>query len=454
MEVVIQQLRDQLAIKQAELVECQQKTSTLTKEINRILSTLAHLEEQDIPSTQTIPPTTQTNQTTPPPTPTTVPSIPTTVTAIPKHHEKDTKFYVIYNGPMAGIYDEWHQAAIHITGKKGIIHKSFPTRNEAEKALADHQNPPLRPQYKTALTTPAPSQASSSSTRLNVLGKIPNTSSASIDLERINSLPMKDTTTIIHEGAKFITSTAFCDCFQALNEWTEEMKVFQYYPQNRGRFGPKAVVLPGAEPLTTYLLFQSGLIDTLYLQNMDILADFPVGFIQAIKAYKDRFAKDREIYIKFYSSYPIFEVKEPAQEASILVPKIAYVQVGISNGTCPPIEPPSRHQFSWDLINQFNLNCIEGILIQCQRITNDTLLRVNYKGHNMIMVSTYKAPITTEAIHTLQAFMEPFTHMTGVFANLTDAWKYAICKQLNEWAVHSCPLCQVQESEDASIIEE
>ena len=44
--------------------------------------------------------------------------------------KKPHKFYVIFNGPLKGIYDEWHKETQFITCKN-IIHQSYPTIDEA-----------------------------------------------------------------------------------------------------------------------------------------------------------------------------------------------------------------------------------------------------------------------------------------------------------------------------------
>ena len=49
---------------------------------------------------------------------------------------KQKKYYVIWKGHMPGIYDEWTKAQEQIKGYQGALYKSFPSRKEAEQALA------------------------------------------------------------------------------------------------------------------------------------------------------------------------------------------------------------------------------------------------------------------------------------------------------------------------------
>ncbi|GJS63216.1 enzymatic polyprotein [Tanacetum coccineum] len=53
------------------------------------------------------------------------------------------KWYVIFNGPFRGIYNDWAIASTHIIGKS-VSHKSYLTKEAAEKALGES--------YKTVTT--------------------------------------------------------------------------------------------------------------------------------------------------------------------------------------------------------------------------------------------------------------------------------------------------------------
>ncbi|WP_026211193.1 viroplasmin family protein [Lewinella cohaerens] len=48
---------------------------------------------------------------------------------------KKKKYYVIWKGHMPGIYDDWAKAQAQIKGFQGALFKSFPSINDAEKAL-------------------------------------------------------------------------------------------------------------------------------------------------------------------------------------------------------------------------------------------------------------------------------------------------------------------------------
>ena len=47
---------------------------------------------------------------------------------------KQKKYYVVWNGREEGVYDNWDDAKAQITDFSGARYKSFPTKEEAEKA--------------------------------------------------------------------------------------------------------------------------------------------------------------------------------------------------------------------------------------------------------------------------------------------------------------------------------
>ena len=71
--------------------------------------------------------------------------------AIRKPKKKET-YYCVYNGPHAGIYGQWHEAARAIQGIDGVIHKKFHSGIEAEGSLAAYKSKKLSPnQYLKTL---------------------------------------------------------------------------------------------------------------------------------------------------------------------------------------------------------------------------------------------------------------------------------------------------------------
>lgn len=67
---------------------------------------------------------------------------------------KKPKYYVVWRGRQTGIFDSWDDCKIQVEGFDGALYKSFDTRPEAEKALADKPHRHIgKPQGATATTT-------------------------------------------------------------------------------------------------------------------------------------------------------------------------------------------------------------------------------------------------------------------------------------------------------------
>jgi hypothetical protein len=57
-------------------------------------------------------------------------------------------------------------------------------------------------------------------------------------------------------------------------------------------------------------MFQFGLIECLYLRkNLEEINMLPGLIKNAIQLYKENIARDRTIYLKFYSAYPDFSTR-------------------------------------------------------------------------------------------------------------------------------------------------
>ncbi len=48
------------------------------------------------------------------------------------------KFYTVWNGVIPGVYSSWNDVKAQVEGYEGAIYKSFPTKDEAEKAYNDN----------------------------------------------------------------------------------------------------------------------------------------------------------------------------------------------------------------------------------------------------------------------------------------------------------------------------
>lgn len=51
--------------------------------------------------------------------------------------KKKRNFYTVWNGVVPGVYNDWKECKRQIDGYEGAIYKSFPTKDEADRAFND-----------------------------------------------------------------------------------------------------------------------------------------------------------------------------------------------------------------------------------------------------------------------------------------------------------------------------
>ncbi|RYR61967.1 hypothetical protein Ahy_A04g019249 [Arachis hypogaea] len=173
-----------------------------------------------------------------------------TIAEIIKKSTQDKKYYVIYNGPMKGVYDAWEKAA-PFTHQSRIIHKGgFLTLEEAKESFREYET--LHPEQTLKRADKAPIQTQ----RTGIIRNIP-TKAEIKEKKRVCRSNLRETLNTV------------------LN-WTEE---------KRGNLG----ILSYCERTAN-----------------------KAGFIDAVKRFKNMIdnVNPRDISLKFTNSQPIFNEEE------------------------------------------------------------------------------------------------------------------------------------------------
>ncbi|GJT89858.1 enzymatic polyprotein [Tanacetum coccineum] len=192
------------------------------------------------------------------------------------------KWYVIFNGPFRGIYNDWAIASTHIIGKS-VSHKSYLTKEAAEKALGES--------YKTVTTEEV--QKSQQFVSLNQ-----HLQSQTAKLNAINKMKNVPTTSEREEMRRPSVEN-FQRLWDSLISYNDVHTTMMFYPKKRDT-GPKAVFFPQASSRDVYDYFIHGLVDSLYFHgsNPRELQEFPPKVQNTIKVYNDLFAKGREVAVQ------------------------------------------------------------------------------------------------------------------------------------------------------------
>ncbi|XP_071724916.1 uncharacterized protein [Rutidosis leptorrhynchoides] len=246
------------------------------------------------------------------------------------------------------------------------------------------------------------------------IGKIPNSS--------IFSIPTREEKRKIKQPSP----SSFNECYSLLTNYSEKEMSQYFYPTVKLNSSPKAIFLPEANPLTLYKFFIHGLIDTIYLKGTNLLSEFPLGPSHAIRNYlsqitKDKEGRDREIFIKIYSTFPVFS------QEKLLVPSYAVMVLGISNMNCPPRDEATKKKLSEDEIEELNARYFAGILRNTGRIDTHEKYFINYRSENILIYSKYSQEISPEGIRAVQLFEGPFSDFSGPLQHLPYRTKELLC---------------------------
>ncbi|RYR41719.1 hypothetical protein Ahy_A08g038128 [Arachis hypogaea] len=326
-----------------------------------------------------------------------------TIAEIIKKSTQDKKYYVIYNGPMKGVYDAWEKVA-PFTHQSRIIHKGgFLTLEEAKESFREYEA--LHPEQTLKRVDKAPIQTQ----RTGIIRNIPTRAEIK-EKKRVCRSNLRETLNIV------------------LN-WTEEKRaILGYYPIAKEQL-TKLVIFPEASPSDTYQFFH----------------EFPAGFIDAVKRFKNMIdnVNPRDISLKFTNSQPIFK-----EEEECLVPAHQVIFMSVFPGNFQPI----------DQVQDLTIYSHEGRLAstlarvfeRTQKITRESHTRINYKSRNTLLVSSKRNKIEEREMRLLVEFESAFYNLSGLLEKLPEGIKRNLCYLIKDREDHKCQLCVSELSEESN----
>lgn len=270
---------------------------------------------------------------------------------------------------------------------------------------------PLTKPYKTIIKKSPPSQNSKINPR-----------------DRLKNIM----TTTEKENLKKPEKEKFDQYWDSTINYSELHKTMMFYPKLR-KPGPKVIFLPGAKPMTLYNYFIHGLTDTIYIQDMKEVSEFPPKAQFAIRQYYENFAKGREIFLKTYSSYAVF-----SPEGELLAPSICLAKIGVSNQ-----EYPTRDEISpmVPTIESY-AGMIAGVYRSLLRLAGNGQIRINYFSKTLLIYSMFTEKLDEAGIQTLLSFQQPFEQLEGLLTNLPEEIKKQVCRNVARAKNHHCKYCE------------
>ncbi|RYR40005.1 hypothetical protein Ahy_A09g045662 [Arachis hypogaea] len=309
-----------------------------------------------------------------------------TIAEIIKKSTQDKKYYVIYNGPMKGVYDAWEKAA-PFTHQSRIIHKGgFLTLEEAKESFREYEA--LHPEQTLKRADKAPIQTQ----RTGIIRNIPTRAEIK-EKKRICRTNLRETLNIV------------------LN-WTEEKRaILGYYPIAK-------------EQLTKL---------------------FPAGFVDAVKRFKNMIdnVNPRDISLKFTNSQPIFN-----EEEECLVPAHQVIFMSVFPGNFQPID--QIQDLTIYSHEGRLASTLARVFERTQKITKESHTRINYKSRNTLLVSSKRNEIEEREMRLLVEFESAFYNLSRLLEKLPEGIKRNLCYLIKDRQNHKCQLCTSEISEESN----
>jgi len=324
--------------------------------------------------------------------------------------------YVIFDGPMKGIYRKWAIAKQHIIGKN-VRHKGYKTIKEAEQALYGP--------YKE-ITAAKDIQRSSTME-----------SKKKLSIDKIRQLEHQKTFHLADP-----TFTEFSLRWKWINNYIEEFSTDCFYPTNK--YGcSKTVLLPGIDNQLCLSFFQNGLISTIYLEEKEQrsfgeLKYFPEELQNLVQKFNNLFAKGKEIFLQIDSTYPWYD--EITLDLTI---KPQYlIKIGISNKTYPTMSKEKNEWHPASYIAQ-----MKHFRQKVTRLTQQTNYRVVYDDPSTVVYSDSRKPAKEKDLQAVKNLEERVDQLKEDYTKLPMVIREELCRNFTQsYKGHVCKICPPKSS--------
>ncbi|KAK2354186.1 hypothetical protein QL285_091736 [Trifolium repens] len=319
--------------------------------------------------------------------------------------------YVIFDGPMKGIYRKWAIAKQHIIGKN-VCHKGYKTMKEAEQALYGA--------YKE-ITTAKNFQRSPTME-----------SKKKLSIDKIRQLEQQKNFQITDP-----TYMEFSLRWKWLNHYVEEFTTECFYPVNKFNC-TRAVLLPGIDSQICLSFFQNGLISTIYLEEQPgkvfgELKYLPKELQNLTQKFNSLFAKGKEIFLQIDSTYPWYD-----ENTLELVTKPQYlIKIGISNKQYPTMSKESSEWHPSSYIAQ-----IKNFHQKVTRLFSQNNYRIVYENSTMVVYSDSRKPAKEKDINAVKNLEARVDQLKEDYEKLPRTIREECCRIFSQYYKgHNCKSC-------------
>jgi hypothetical protein len=316
--------------------------------------------------------------------------------------------YVIFDGPMKGIYSNWAIAKLHIDGKN-VRHKAYPTMEKAKAA------------YNSAYKEITNSIDMVQPSTMEVKKKV--SVDTILNLERLKN--------------KEKTFDDFIGKWRWLTSYKEELALECFYPVNI-KLSAKANTVPGISKELLKDFYDMGLLKTVYLEEevgrrFQELSLLPKEIGDIAKRFNDLFAKGKEIFLQFEQTYPWYD---PANNIMATGPRTV-IKIGISNKTYLPANLESIGWSAHSFIYQMK-RFYDNLIRYGSSITN---FKVLYSSDLCLMVCDSKKKVTDEHLKQVLHFEDLFSGFDQGLYRIPEEVQKECCLYFQKYKGHMCKWC-------------
>lgn len=326
--------------------------------------------------------------------------------------QRPKSYYVVFNGPNPGIYTTWEVAEQAVKHVPGIKHKKYKSLLEAQTAgkiyTTSQMTPPLefirtadciKPTYQSVLAK--------AKNKKTILGSIPVQKLEENLAEDENLVYEPEYTTFdyIYKLGRRATEQTFV-----------EEKFFTTDKKNVSYFS----CYPNSHPELVFEAYKFGLLSVIYpSKNLLEISKFSEHFRKAIKTYRTRYAKEKDIFLKFHSSIISWNQKDEA------IHPITLIQLGIVKEKDYSPSQVSPCSVQKEDLHELAVQKLITIAEKLFAINGEAKIKVNYCSSNCLMTSYSHQKISAEDLNKINIFRRPF-----LYGKIDDIHSDRLCNRL------------------------
>ncbi|KAK1388256.1 Transactivator/viroplasmin protein [Heracleum sosnowskyi] len=366
--------------------------------------------------------------------------------AVPNRFKGPKAYYVVFNGPNAGIYTTWDIAEKAVKGFSGIKHKKYKSFTEAKVAAGIYTTQEFKP----------PLELISSAEALQPTYKGALTKEKTSSKIVLGSLPKNQQTTLIQtdEDTDDIRYSEFKYLYQFGRLATEKEFVEEHFFTTDKKNVSYFNFYPNANPEMVYEAYQYGILAQVYPSNNLLeIAKFPKEFRDTVKTYKKKCLKNQDIgiFIKTTSTIICWENEEeydcPANQP------FHYVQVGtVKEKVYSPSQVMEATLEKQDL-REMAENKLLILINKLFSIQKEDKLKVNLATTHVLITSYSHKGLSEEDYNKVVAFRQQLLHKDAVGAH-----KEIFCskkqKETEKFGINlNCQICGPDKAAGKQIME-